>query len=56
MSCPNCQIAGRRLPSLPLGYVSKSKKDICFKNFGNLRLQHIGSARLPPVAPQLEGL
>lgn len=56
MSCPNCQIAGRRLPSLPLGYISKMKKEVCYKNFQNfnmsnrnIRVQHIGSATLPRI-------
>jgi len=31
MSCPSCQVAGRRLPSLPLAYITKSQNRMLCK-------------------------
>ena len=53
MSCPSCQVGGRRLPSLPLGYIPKTKKDLHYKSLrtlgilnGDYNIQHVGSARV----------
>ena len=53
MSCPSCQVGGRRLPSLPLGYTSKTRKDLHYKNLrtytlfnANYNVKHIGSAKI----------
>jgi len=35
MSCPSCQVAGRRLPSLPLAYITKTQNRIVCKGFND---------------------
>jgi len=40
MSCPCCQLGGRRLPSLPLGYVAKAKKYFGYNNLKGLDFMH----------------
>lgn len=66
MSCPTCQVAGRRLPSLPLGYVAKSRKKVLCNEINNihalnsaaLNIDCIGSVAQSRTmtTPPLEGI
>ena len=38
MSCPSCQVGGRRLPSLPLGYVARAKKYFGYNNIKSINV------------------
>jgi len=55
MSCPSCQVGGRRMPALPLGYINKSKKKWNYEQFKSLgtmefassfHLKHVGSTKI----------
>ena len=61
MSCPSCQLGGRRLPSLPLGYANKPKKlyknlrNLEFVNNGRHKYERVGSAKVRGnIATELE--
>ncbi|XP_057307551.1 uncharacterized protein LOC130645549 [Hydractinia symbiolongicarpus] len=63
MSCPSCQVAGRRLPSLPLAYVSKTKINVGVQNLkrfslsnGRLSIKQIDVGELNPRCTSADSL